>query len=195
MSDRVEDPAADAEAEIRQQLAAEDLAAAATSIVRTYGPELLGYLHAVAKTPAEADDVFGDYCERLMRGLASFRGDSSLRTWSYRIVRNLLIDRRRAGARARARGETPDELSKVAAAVRSETATYLKTGVKDRLAELRASLPEEDQTLLILRIDRQLPWSEVAAIMLEGADAKARARLRKRFERLVARLRADLQPS
>jgi RNA polymerase sigma-70 factor (ECF subfamily) len=183
------------EVAIRQQLESGDVAAAASSVVRLYGPELLGYLHAVADTPAEADDVFGDYCERLMRGLEKFRGDSSLRTWSYRVARNLLIDRRRCGARTRKRGESPEELSKIAAKVRTQTATFLQTEVKDRLAEIRAGLPEEDQTLLILRIDRDLPWSDVAAVMLDTDDRAARARLRKRFERLVARLRAQLVES
>lgn len=43
----------------------------------------------------------------------------------------------------------------------------------------------DEQTLLILRIDRALEWDEVSEIL----DVEAPA-LRKRFERLTSKLRA-----
>jgi DNA-directed RNA polymerase specialized sigma24 family protein len=51
------------------------------------------------------------------------------------------------------------------------------------LALLRAELTDEEQELLTLRIDRELEWEEIAAIL----DATSAA-LRKRFERLIPRL-------
>jgi len=181
--------------EVRTLLEVGSRGEAAGLIVRELGPELLGYLHAVSSSADEADEVFGAYCERLLRGLASYRGDASVRTWSYRIARNLLIDGRRARLRDRVRQPVTGELAAMADRVRSRTATYLRTETKGRLAEIRAQLPEEDRTLLVLRVDRQLAWKEVAAIMLDAPDRAGVARLRKRFERLVARLRDELQPS
>jgi RNA polymerase sigma-70 factor (ECF subfamily) len=182
------------EAEVRALLEAGDADGAATKIVRELGPELLGYLHAVAATADEADEVFSAYCERLIRGLANFRSDSSVRTWSYRITRNLLIDGHRARRRGRVDQPLTNELAKIADRVRSQTASYLRTETKDRLAEVRARLPEQDRTLLVLRVDRQLTWREVAAIMFDDPDAAAIAKLRKRFERLITRLRSELKP-
>ena len=183
------------EQQLRELIGRGEASAAAGLVVRELGPELLGYLHAVASSADEADEVFSSYCERLLSSLAGFRGDSSIRTWSYRVVRNLLIDGRRARQRKRVRPPLTGELSQIAAEVRSRTAPYLRTGAKHRLAEVRAQLPEEDRTLLVLRVDRQLPWKEVAAIMLDApADRADVAQLRKRFERLVLRLRRELQP-
>lgn len=51
--------------------------------------------------------------------------------------------------------------------------------------------------LLILRVDRNMPWRDLALIMMEDSDAEAgaaavereAARLRKRFERIKADLK------
>lgn len=179
-------------ASVHARLDDDDRAGAVGNVVKTLGPELLGYLYAVAPSPDDADDIFGLYCERLMHGIEQFRGDSSLRTWSYRIVRNLLIDAARSRQRSRVRRALTAELVQVADRVRSETATHLRTEVKDRFALMRAQLPEQERTLLVLRIDRRLPWKDVAAIMLDEVDGASVARLRKRFARLVARLREQL---
>lgn len=195
MVDGLPDGRATLDEEVRGLLAQGNATQAAELIVLRLGPELLGYLHAVAPSAAEADDVFSAYCERLVRGLDSFRGDASVRTWSYRIARNLLIDAQRRRARERDRGGSDDGISRVAAQVRSETATFLRTSSRNRLSELRAQLDEEDRTLLVLRVDRQLSWKEVATVMLERPDTAGKARLRKRFERLIMRLRKELDES
>ena len=79
--------------------------------------------------------------------------------------------------------------------VRTETLSYLRTEKKDRFAAIRASLPPEDQALLVLRVDRQLSWDELARVMSsdEGepsADELKResARLRKRYQLVKEKL-------
>ena len=58
--------------------------------------------------------------------------------------------------------------------------------------EERAGDPD-DQTLLILRIDRALPWIDIARVMTDEPDepdlSRHAAALRKRFERLKQRIR------
>jgi DNA-directed RNA polymerase specialized sigma24 family protein len=82
------------------------------------------------------------------------------------------------------------EVSAIADSVRSQTPAYRRTDVKDRIARLREALDAEEQTLLFLRIDQGLPWSDIAAIMSADGEEVAAATLRKRFERAKARLRA-----
>jgi len=189
-------PALDALANrVRGHLEANDSSRAVAEVVEQLGPELLGYLHAVLPSPDDADDIFGQYCERLVVGIERFRGDSSLRTWSYRIVRNLIIDAARSRQRSPVRRALTAEIVGVADRVRSQTATHLRSVVKDRFSQMRAALPEEERTLLVLRIDRQLSWKEVATIMLDDTDTASVARLRRRFTRLVARLREQLDAS
>jgi len=44
---------------------------------------------------ADAEDVTHEALVKVLAGLWSFRGDSAFRTWVYRTVKNLVIDRRR----------------------------------------------------------------------------------------------------
>jgi len=91
-------------------------------------------------------------------------------------------------------------LSEIAERVRSETALSLRTQPRERLVELRRSLPELEQTLLTLRVNRQLAWLEIARILTSGPldgvmalppealHAEA-TRLRKRFQKTKEKLR------
>lgn len=85
-------------------------------------------------------------------------------------------------------------LSQVAERVRSQTLSYLKTARRSAVDALRASLPEDDQRLLVLRVDRDLQWNELAEIFLGHPNADAAelkreaARLRKRFQLVKEKL-------
>ena len=80
--------------------------------------------------------------------------------------------------------------------LRTPTASYLRTSHKDRFAALRDSLPEDERMLLVLRVDKQLGWNDLARVMHEGgpeplddeALKREAARLRKRFQLLKERL-------
>ena len=78
-----------------------DHSGAATLAVKGYGPELFGFLVAVLHDDVEAGEVFAELAEALWRGLPTFAWESSLRTWSYAIARNLIRTRRRDAARRR----------------------------------------------------------------------------------------------
>ncbi len=66
--------------------------------------------------------------------------------------------------------------------------TYLPGGRADRLLKLRESLDREEQTLLILRVDKAMAWEEVAEVLRTDGEPATTAALRKRFERLKEKL-------
>ncbi len=188
------------EGEIRAYWEGGDLQSAAAAAVRGYGPEIFGFLVAFHRQRDDASEVFAAFTERLWLGLPRFEWQCSFRTWAYAIARNTSLTYRRA-ARRRAELHAPlpegSQLSALEEAPRSDTASYLKTRRKTRMAALRESLPREDQELLVLRVDRQLPWSDLARILLHGDDAstltddvlkREAARLRKRFQLLKQQL-------
>ncbi len=179
-----------------------DHAAAATMALRGYGPEILGFLHAVHASETDASDAFSDLSEILWRKLPEFAWESTLRTWAYGIARNVSrVLRRNAGRRRRREAPVGDSaLEDVAGRVRTETLAHLRTQTKTRLQQLRDSLPEEDRMLLVLRVDRNLEWNELARVLAEGDDegsavlgeadvAREAARLRKRFQLVKDKLR------
>lgn len=174
-----------------------DSRAALTLGLRTYGPELLGFLHGLAPSGVQADELFSELCERIWMGLSGFRGECSFRAWAYRVARNLVTDTYRRQRLPIRRCLDIDEISAIHRIVdeaRTTTAIHLRDDTKSRLREIRASLGPDDRTLLILRVDRQLTWREVAHVLDDGASDVERTarRLRKRFERIKETLRAQL---
>jgi RNA polymerase sigma-70 factor, ECF subfamily len=180
-----------------------DHAAAATAILRGYGPELLGFLAAVHRDETAASDAFAELSEAVWRSLPRFAWESSVRTWAYAIARNVSRTGRRNAARRNRKVVSPGDsfFDQAAEKVRTETLAYLRTEKKTRLQALRDALPEEDRMLLVLRVDRGLAWNELARILAEGEEqedaptlddatvAREAARLRKRFQLVKDRLR------
>ena len=171
-----------------------DVDGAAEATIREYGREIQGFLIAVLRNETEADEVFSLWCEDLWRGLDGFGWASSLRTWLYVLARHAMARHRRGIRGMLLTLEGNSIIERAAAEVRTPTRSYLHSAVKNLFTELRRSLPEEDQVLLVLRIDRGLEWQDIARAMLDEPDPddqtlrREAARLRKRLERL----RADL---
>jgi RNA polymerase sigma-70 factor (ECF subfamily) len=180
----------DADAPIRVLAESGDVNGAATIALETFGPEVLGWLAATTRNVGEAEDAFGAACEDFWRSFASFRWQCSLRAWLYTLARHALSRQRKVAAERAERKLPLSQASVVADRVRSRTAPWLRTDVKDRFAALRDELSEDDRALLILRIDRDLPWQEIAQIVGEDGDGVAiAARLRKRFQTIKEKLR------
>lgn len=177
--------------QLRELCEADDYPAATTLTIEKYGPEILGYLVAVARTESDASDAFSLFSEDLWRGIERFRWEASMRTWAYTLARNAL--RRLVRTPDRKARKVPlsgsPEVFDMAEKVRTQTMDYLRTEVKDQVAELRKELDPEDQTLFVLRISREMSWTEIARVMYEDPEAgedeikKVSARYRKRFER------------
>jgi RNA polymerase sigma-70 factor (ECF subfamily) len=175
--------------------------AALTTVLRAYGPELLGFLVSFHKDYDGAGDTFGVVSERLWETLPTFEWRCSLRTWCYRLARNAAIDaeRQQAAQRKRYVGlSSAPELAALVNRTRSETLSALRGEKRTALEAIRDELAEEDRTLLVLRLDRGLEWREVAVALGSLSEserddetiAREAARLRKRYQLVKARLRA-----
>lgn len=185
---------------VRIHLAAGDAGAAATLVLRELGPELLGFLDgAVGET--DADDVYSDLSVRLWLSLGGFEGRCSVRTWAYVLARHELGRFRKGAKRHEGRLVPISGLESLLAAARTRTRSTMVSDRERKLAALRSALPVDDRSLLMLRIDRELAWYEIALVFVDNpetvseADRKREAaRLRKRFqilkERLVVQARA-----
>lgn len=178
-----------------------DYPRAATLILSELGPDLLRVIHARFMDEEQSGEVFARFAEDMWRGLPSFAFRCSLRAWLFTLARN-------AGSRylkrdvKRQRAQVPlsnvPELQDQVARVR--TATFAQsTNREDRLEQLRSELPEEDRLILMLRVDRQLDFREIALVTLGDAEAdeaavtREAARLRKRFQLVKERLKKRWQ--
>jgi RNA polymerase sigma-70 factor, ECF subfamily len=186
----------DIEQMLRQEMGRGDFQALAARIVESYGDELFGYLVRTMRDERDAAEVFSQFCEDLCRGLPGFQGRSTFRTWTYKLAtsaraRHYLDPYRRRGVRL----ET-DEVSKIEQEVRSRTLAFLRTEARDGFARIREQLDPEEQSLLTLRVDRDMGWTEIAEVMTGPGEATTEqelasraATMRQRFKRLKDKIR------
>lgn len=183
------------ESEIRRLFNNHSMDATATYAIESYGPEVLGFLVATLKSEPDAEDVFSQLCEDAWRGIRNFSWKCSFRTWFYTLARHATARFLRTSRRARGRCVSLSAAQDVANNVRSTTLAHLRTEIKDDFARLRDRLSLEDQTLLILRVDRNMSWNDIAMVMSQDAElekgdlVRVSARLRKRFQLIKEDLR------
>jgi len=178
---------AELEERLRQLLAAGDLRGAATEAIRGYGPQVLQVLRAMLRDEAEAREAFSQFAENLWKGLATFRGEASFKTWALRLACNAARNQRDEAWRRRGRRLATGEASALAEEVRTRSVVRVEQQ-RQALDRLRQALSVEEQSLLVLRLDQALSWNEVAEVLAgEGAPAEPAA-LMKRFERIKERL-------
>jgi RNA polymerase sigma-70 factor, ECF subfamily len=183
------------EQEIRELCQRGDTGGAVERALQGYGMEIMRLMASVLHNPELAKDAFGIFCESLLKGLPSFRWESSFRTWAYRLARNACYQL----VHSPAARETPVSASGIPEAElrhRSDTRPWQRTSVKERFRALRESLEPEERLLLLLRVDQRLPWNEVARVMWDEDTAPSHAELtrkatalRQQFQRIKAHLR------
>jgi RNA polymerase sigma-70 factor (ECF subfamily) len=173
-----------------------DLERATTVAIEGFGPELLGFVLALMRNEDDANDAFSQLCEDIWRGLAEFQHRASFRTWAYTLARHAVHRHHRTDSRYRKRVGVADSglVARLEQHVRTTTLPFLRSQTRTRLSELRASLPQDEQILLILRVDRELGWTEIAQVIAEEPLAEEElsreaARLRKRFQLVKEKLR------
>jgi RNA polymerase sigma-70 factor (ECF subfamily) len=177
---------------VRQLASAGETSAAATEAIRALGPQVLAYLRGLVRDEGDAKEAFSTWAENVWRGLPAFRGESSLRTWAYRLAYHAALGVMGGAWRQRARPFQDGEASRLAETMRTATAVRVDRQ-RVTLDQLRAQLSDADRTLLALRIDQQLSWEEIAEVLAEDGARPEPATLAKRFERLKERLRSLLQ--
>jgi RNA polymerase sigma-70 factor (ECF subfamily) len=183
----------------RKACAIGDYDAAATVFIQHCGREILGFLLGRLANESDASEVFSEFAEDFWRGLPNFQWRSSLRTWAYTLARNAACRFRMDPARQPGRRlplSQESRFGQTVAYLRDATQKCRRTDMKSKVRLLREQLSYDEQTLLVLRVDRQLSWRELAIIMsgqsekLDEAElARWSTNLRQRYKKVKERLR------
>ena len=182
------------ESSVRELLQSGDSRAACARAVEGFAPEIYGFMLTISRGDDLAQEAFSRFCEDVVRGLSQFRWNSSLRTWLYTLARHACHRARRNVVRGRLQLNDPS-FAQLEQQIRSQTAPFLRTEAKDAIRDLRDQLTDDERELLVLRVDRDLSWLEIAQICIDGdvndsrLIAREAAACRKRFERAKQRLR------
>jgi RNA polymerase sigma-70 factor, ECF subfamily len=142
--------------------------------------------------PEEAADALQDAMISAFRRAGSFRGDSAVTTWLYRIVVNACLDRmRRKAARPATAGADERTLDSLAGSHAAPDPSLDSDTALDVMAALRL-LPPEQQAALVLVDMLGYPVAEAASIVgvsdgtIKSRCARGRARLLPRLGHLRA---------
>ena len=173
-------------------LAAGDFEGAATTTLRQHGPAVHRFLGALLGDWSLAGDAHSLFCEWVWRDICTFRGRSSLRAWCFGVAVNAARRVREDPWRRRARRLSTSGAAAVVARASRSSGEALEARAQ-LLEAVRAELPEQDRTLLALRLDRALGWREIEAILRSAGEPVSAATLRKRYERLRERLKELLE--
>lgn len=174
------------EAHIRTLIAAGALREAAAEVVSRYGPTIIGGLRAMLGNRADVMDAHAQWSENVLRGIGGFGGRSSVHTWARRLAWNAALNLR--GQAHRRREQPTGELPEVPEDPSARS--HLRAERRwQQLLELRAGIAPEDETLLSLRVEQELSWAEIAGVLSTDAAPVDATAVRKRYERLRARLR------
>jgi RNA polymerase sigma-70 factor, ECF subfamily len=172
---------------VRAALARGEQREAATEAIRGYAAQVGGLLRALLKDDDDAADAFSLFAENVWTSIASFRGESTFRGWAYGIAWHAASRIARDPYRRRRRTLPSAEVSALVASVTSSS-RGAPGGRHDRFDTLRDALEPEEKLLLVLRIERELSWEEVAHVLTAGGEDVSEAAARKRFERLKEKL-------
>lgn len=167
---------------VRALLAQGEFDRAATEAIQRHGPGVLRFLRLLLGDEEDAADAHAEWSERLWRGLPGFRWDCSLRTWAFKIAWNVAQNARDDAWRRRRRRLPTGAASALAQEIRSRSPRTVEHRWRG-LERLRSRLRAEDRSLLNLRFEQDLSWSEIGEILGASPDA-----LMQRYKRIKDRM-------
>jgi RNA polymerase sigma-70 factor, ECF subfamily len=129
-------------------------------LVVRYQREVYRLCYRYVNAHEDADDLAQEVFLKAWRAIGRFRGDSSFRTWLYRIAMNACLNFR--ALRRPPLGELPDEVrdprpGDLARVERDDEARRVRAAVR--------RLPDRQRATLILKVYHELTHEEAAAVL------------------------------
>ena len=139
------------------------------------------------RNAALADELFQDIWQRVVTHRAEWKPDAPFTGWLYRIAHNRLNDHWRAQKhRPAAPGDAEERVARIADNDTPERALS-EFEQRRRLQLALSELPEDQRTVLLLRLEQELTLEEIGEATGVGRET-VKSRLRYAMDKLRARL-------
>jgi RNA polymerase sigma factor (sigma-70 family) len=125
-------------------------------------PRLRRFAHALARNPADADDLAQMAAEKAFKSFDQFHAGTNFDRWMFRICRTVWIDMTRSGTRRAAREAPPEVAERVGFDPRP--ATEAAIDLKTAMAAMQR-LPEEQRAVIALILVDGFGYRETAEIL------------------------------
>ena len=122
--------------------------------------------------PAQAQDATHDVFLKAYRKFDSFRGESGIRTWLYRITINHCQNLQQSWHSRHVFSNADDAVWETSGSVEDSPLRVLETKeLGQRIQQSLEALPEEYKLLLLLVADQELSYQEIGNLTGQSADA------------------------
>jgi RNA polymerase sigma-70 factor (ECF subfamily) len=189
------------EQELIQRIVAKDDAAFRT-FVELYQSSVLSACYRILGNQQDAEDVAQDVFVMVYRKAESFRGESGLSTWLYRIAVNLSLNRLRRrkwdrlfGILTLSEAESEETIDRMEAPEQDRPDRQLEANERSRiLTDLLNTLPDKQRVAIILHKIEGLSHQEIAEILqislssVESLVHRAKRNLQKKLIPLLGRI-------
>jgi RNA polymerase sigma-70 factor (ECF subfamily) len=158
-------------------------------MVRTYEKKIYNIAHKMVKDPTLSCDITQDVFIKIYRALPSFKENSSLSTWIYRITMNVCIDYQRKLKRENTtpfvnHNEDQEEyLIEVPDHSFSPEAHYEKKELQEQLQKALMKLSYNHRAIIILKDIEHQSYEEIGRI-LNCTQGTVKSRLNRGREQL-----------
>jgi RNA polymerase sigma-70 factor, ECF subfamily len=187
--------------------------AAYTWLIGEFQRPVYGLVYRMVADPADAADTTQDVFLKVFRGMKHFHGESSLKTWIYRIALHEAANRKRWWFRHKAQ-ETPIEPAETDgpncdAALQSALTDHHNSPfdnvahgeVREKIEEELRKIPEIYRTTLILRDLEDMSYEEIAEVLqislgtVKSRLTRGRQALKERLTPYMRALGGEFAPS
>lgn len=139
---------------------------AATSFVRKYQNFVYATALRYMQSYFDADDAAQEVFIKALNSLKKFRGDSSLKTWLYRITTNVCINmKRKKKVFSLFVNETPDDYFKIPSEDFSPQQEMENKEFELNFKKILATLPVKQRETFMLRYYEKLPYIEISKML------------------------------
>jgi len=131
---------------------------ALVSLISDWKNPIYVYFLRSLSNSADADDLTQKFFHRVYKGAASYQPNGKVSSWLFTIARNLLIDEFKKRSRRPKESSLPDYPI-------ADESDSRQIELKEILSHELTKLPENQRTALLLRVQQELSYREIAEIM------------------------------
>lgn len=155
------------------------------AIVSAYSERLYYHLRRMLHTHEDADDVLQNTYIKIWKNIASYRGDSKIYTWLYRIATNEALDHIRSTKNLKTVGE---ENAPAKYTHRSGDIYFDEDAASAKLAKAIASLPNKQRAVFNLKYFEEMKYEEMSELLDTSVGA-----LKASYHHAVKKIREFLE--
>ncbi|MGA3044479.1 MAG: RNA polymerase sigma factor [Bryobacteraceae bacterium] len=164
--------------------AAQDRKAAFLRIYEQYAPALQRLAGAYAVAREDREDLVQEIAAALWRALPGYRGESSERTWLYRIAHNVAITATVRQRKRNRREAAPDQPPDLPSAGATAEQNLLAEEKRRMLFAAIRGLAAADRHITVLHLEG-LSGAEAVTGIAEGAVATRLTRIREKLRQAI----------